>query len=223
MCLFLTVAIVIHLQGFHIEIPVKSNRICGPRGTYPIKLFYASNIPIMLQSALTWHWTCSLSHRCSRHVSPATSSLRSWHLGGALAIYIYKRLWSWHLSSEFLAFRRFASISVITYYMLPPPCSQESHPRPHSHAHMYPYSKNRVNTTACLMEQWYPTKLILWHLPTFKTQLVRDAQACTYPAEVMYAFEVCINYLVINTVSLISSYILLYSPKASKHSIANWE
>jgi protein transport protein SEC61 subunit alpha len=46
-------AVVIYLQGFRIEIPVKSNRFRGQRGTYPIKLFYTSNMPIMLESALT--------------------------------------------------------------------------------------------------------------------------------------------------------------------------
>ncbi|KAF7301963.1 Protein transport protein Sec61 alpha [Mycena indigotica] len=45
--------IVIYLQGFRIEIPVKSNRFRGQRGSYPIKLFYTSNMPIMLESALT--------------------------------------------------------------------------------------------------------------------------------------------------------------------------
>jgi len=46
-------AVVIYLQSFRIEIPVKSSRFRGQRGTYPIKLLYTSNIPIMLQSALT--------------------------------------------------------------------------------------------------------------------------------------------------------------------------
>lgn len=46
-------AIVIYLQGFRIEIPVKSNVNRGQRGTYPVKLFYTSNMPIMLESALT--------------------------------------------------------------------------------------------------------------------------------------------------------------------------
>ncbi|KAF8336331.1 SecY subunit domain-containing protein [Cantharellus anzutake] len=46
-------ALVIYLQGFRVEIPVKSNRFRGQRGAYPIKLFYTSNMPIMLQSALT--------------------------------------------------------------------------------------------------------------------------------------------------------------------------
>ena len=46
-------AAVIYLQGFRIEIPVKSNKYRGQRGSYPIKLFYTSNMPIMLQSALT--------------------------------------------------------------------------------------------------------------------------------------------------------------------------
>ncbi|RUS12885.1 SecY subunit domain-containing protein, partial [Jimgerdemannia flammicorona] len=46
-------SIVIYLQGFRVELPVKSNRFRGQRGTYPIKLFYTSNMPIMLQSTLT--------------------------------------------------------------------------------------------------------------------------------------------------------------------------
>jgi len=46
-------AAVIYLQGFRLEIPVKSNRFRGQRGTYPVKLFYTSNMPIMLESALT--------------------------------------------------------------------------------------------------------------------------------------------------------------------------
>ncbi|KAI8867461.1 SecY protein [Ramicandelaber brevisporus] len=45
--------IVIYLQGFRVEIPIKSARFRGHRATYPIKLFYTSNMPIMLQSALT--------------------------------------------------------------------------------------------------------------------------------------------------------------------------
>jgi protein transport protein SEC61 subunit alpha len=46
-------AAVIYLQGFRLEIPVKSNRFRGQTASYPIKLFYTSNMPIMLQSALT--------------------------------------------------------------------------------------------------------------------------------------------------------------------------
>lgn len=45
-------AVVIYLQGFRVEIPVKSNKFRGQQGSYPIKLFYTSNMPIMLQSAL---------------------------------------------------------------------------------------------------------------------------------------------------------------------------
>lgn len=44
--------VVIYLQGFRVELPVKSARFRGQQGTYPIKLFYTSNMPIMLQSAL---------------------------------------------------------------------------------------------------------------------------------------------------------------------------
>ncbi|KAH3899918.1 probable Protein transport protein SEC61 subunit alpha [Saccharomycodes ludwigii] len=44
---------VLYLQGFRYEIPVKSTRVRGQVGSYPVKLFYTSNTPIMLQSALT--------------------------------------------------------------------------------------------------------------------------------------------------------------------------
>ena len=49
----LVFAAVIYLQGFRVEIPVKSSRQRGMRGSYPIRLFYTSNMPIMLQSALS--------------------------------------------------------------------------------------------------------------------------------------------------------------------------
>jgi len=45
-------AIVIFFQGFRVDLPVKHQRQRGPSGTYPIKLFYTSNIPIILQTAM---------------------------------------------------------------------------------------------------------------------------------------------------------------------------
>jgi len=44
--------IVIYFQGFRVEIPVTSVKQRNQKGTYPIKLFYTSNMPIILQSAL---------------------------------------------------------------------------------------------------------------------------------------------------------------------------
>lgn len=49
-CVFL---FVLYLQGFRYELPIRSTRTRGQIGVYPIKLFYTSNTPIMLQSALT--------------------------------------------------------------------------------------------------------------------------------------------------------------------------
>jgi protein transport protein SEC61 subunit alpha len=46
-------AVVVYLQGFCIEISVNSNRFRGLRESYLLKLFYASNMPIVLESALT--------------------------------------------------------------------------------------------------------------------------------------------------------------------------
>jgi len=45
-------AIVIFFQGFRVDLPVKHKNQRGAGGTYPIKLFYTSNIPIILQTAL---------------------------------------------------------------------------------------------------------------------------------------------------------------------------
>jgi protein transport protein SEC61 subunit alpha len=44
--------VVIFFQGFKVDLPVKHARQRGAAGTYPIKLFYTSNMPIILQSAL---------------------------------------------------------------------------------------------------------------------------------------------------------------------------
>lgn len=39
----------ISLQGFRVDLPIKSARYRGQYSSYPIKLFYTSNIPIILQ------------------------------------------------------------------------------------------------------------------------------------------------------------------------------
>ncbi|CAI8007566.1 Protein transport protein Sec61 subunit alpha isoform 2 [Geodia barretti] len=48
----LVFAVVIYFQGFRVDLPIKSARYRGQYSSYPIKLFYTSNIPIILQSAL---------------------------------------------------------------------------------------------------------------------------------------------------------------------------
>eukprot|EP00435_Cladocopium_sp_Y103_P003715 s4491_g1.t1 len=53
--LFATVLVfffVIYFQGFRVDLAVKNQRVRGQMGSYPIKLFYTSNIPIILQTAL---------------------------------------------------------------------------------------------------------------------------------------------------------------------------
>jgi protein transport protein SEC61 subunit alpha len=44
--------IVIYFQGFRVVLPIQSKSALGQHGSYPIKLFYTSNMPIILQSAL---------------------------------------------------------------------------------------------------------------------------------------------------------------------------
>ena len=41
--------IVIYFQGFRVELPLSYAKYRGQQGSYPIKLFYTSNIPIILQ------------------------------------------------------------------------------------------------------------------------------------------------------------------------------
>merc|ERR1711907_339705 len=44
--------VVIYFQGFRVDLAVKYQKVRGQMGSYPIKLFYTSNMPIILQSAL---------------------------------------------------------------------------------------------------------------------------------------------------------------------------
>lgn len=49
---FVVFLIVVYLQGFRVELPLQSSRVRGQQATYPVKLFYTSNMPIIIQSAL---------------------------------------------------------------------------------------------------------------------------------------------------------------------------
>lgn len=48
------------LQGFRVELAIRSKRARGAYGaqTYPIKLFYTSNMPIILQARQSGHTQC---------------------------------------------------------------------------------------------------------------------------------------------------------------------
>merc|ERR1711957_196171 len=52
MATVLVFLVVIYFQGFRVDLPMKNQKTRGPAGSYPIKLFYTSNIPIILQTAL---------------------------------------------------------------------------------------------------------------------------------------------------------------------------
>ncbi|KAF5373477.1 hypothetical protein D9615_009464 [Tricholomella constricta] len=97
---------VIYLQGFHIEIPVKSNRFCGQRGTYPVKLFYKSSMPIMLEFALTSNVF-------------VTQMLASCFLDN----FFVKLLGVWEPMEDS---PQLAATSKITYYMSPPHTMKEA-------------------------------------------------------------------------------------------------
>eukprot|EP00479_Gromia_sphaerica_P002132 TRINITY_DN12554_c0_g1_i1.p1 TRINITY_DN12554_c0_g1~~TRINITY_DN12554_c0_g1_i1.p1 ORF type:complete len:230 (+),score=27.39 TRINITY_DN12554_c0_g1_i1:236-925(+) len=53
--LFATIVVfvvVIYFQGFRVELPVKHRQFRGQQMSYPIRLFYTSNFPIIFQSCL---------------------------------------------------------------------------------------------------------------------------------------------------------------------------
>merc|ERR1711907_397386 len=52
MATVLVFTIVIYFQGFRVDLPIKHQQSRGQQSTYPIKLFYTSNMPIILQTAL---------------------------------------------------------------------------------------------------------------------------------------------------------------------------
>merc|ERR1712193_418772 len=52
MATVLVFIVVIYFQGFRVDLPMKNQKTRGASGSYPIKLFYTSNIPIILQTAL---------------------------------------------------------------------------------------------------------------------------------------------------------------------------
>ncbi|MEE9585763.1 MAG: preprotein translocase subunit SecY [Nitrososphaerales archaeon] len=50
---FAAILVIVYVEGIRIEIPITSTKYRGFQGTYPIKLLYVSNIPVILVSALT--------------------------------------------------------------------------------------------------------------------------------------------------------------------------
>ena len=50
--MIVTFAVIVYLEGLRVNIPISHARFRGFRGSYPVKFFYVSNIPVILASAL---------------------------------------------------------------------------------------------------------------------------------------------------------------------------
>jgi protein transport protein SEC61 subunit alpha len=127
--------VVIYLQGFRIEIPVKSNRFRGQRGSYPIKLFYTSNMPIMLESALTSNVFIVSQMLATRF--PTNLLVR---LLGVWEVSFLINKCSLLFLTLITAFGRFTStLRRIWNCLLYVPAShhERSYPRPHSHRRLH--------------------------------------------------------------------------------------
>jgi preprotein translocase subunit SecY len=98
--------IVIYFQGFRVVLPVRSKSARGQQGSYPIKLFYTSNMPIILQSALVSQlyfisqvlnrWLSILQYRhvvrayCHRRLAGQTRTLKFTHLKSSVMIWYWE-------------------------------------------------------------------------------------------------------------------------------------
>lgn len=74
--------IVIYFQGFRVDIPIKHTKIRAGSvsNTYPIRLFYTSNMPIMIQSTVTSSLFLVSNLLQSRFgTNPLTWILGTWH------------------------------------------------------------------------------------------------------------------------------------------------
>lgn len=51
MATVVVILVIIYFQGFKVELMMTSKKMRGHRQAFPVKLFYTSNIPIILQTA----------------------------------------------------------------------------------------------------------------------------------------------------------------------------
>ena len=79
MATVLIFVVVIYFQGWRVDLPVKYQKYRGQQGNYPIKLFYTSNMPIILQTALVSNCISCLS--CFTTALLQTFSCVSWASG----------------------------------------------------------------------------------------------------------------------------------------------
>jgi len=97
---------VIYLQGFRVEVPIQHSKSSSTKSVYPIKLFYTSNMPIILQSALVSN-LYFLSQLLWRRFAESASGVTSFAIG---------LLGKW----EMRATGQLAPVGGLMYYLSPP-------------------------------------------------------------------------------------------------------
>ena len=124
--------IVIYFQGFRVVLPVRSKNARGQQGSYPIKLFYTSNMPIILQSALVSNLyfisqvTClseCMANRISRYIldeifSHNSSILQLLYRKFSTNVFV-NLLGKWK-ESEYSSSGQLIPVGGLVYYITPP-------------------------------------------------------------------------------------------------------
>ena len=144
--------VVIYLQGFRIEIPVKSNKFRGQRGSYPVKLFYTSNMPIMLQSALTSNVFIVSQMLASRFPSNfIVKIIGTWEVSPKTCAVPYTFLTLFDLLQPMEDSPQLRATSGIAYYMSPPHTIKEAILDP---IHMAIYIVFMISACAVFSKTW---------------------------------------------------------------------
>lgn len=97
---FLIFGIVIYFHGMRVELPIESTTIKGQTGRWPIKLFYSSTTPIIVQSYIVSH----------------TSTISKFLYDKFPSFLLVRMLGVWEMNVH----RRSVPISGLCYYIYPP-------------------------------------------------------------------------------------------------------
>ena len=84
-------------QGFRVDLPIKSARYRGQYSSYPIKLFYTSNIPIILQVRM-YLALYSPHPQWTKHVVAAKHAK-------CIVLYITISFWNFYWQQSFVLFQ----------------------------------------------------------------------------------------------------------------------
>ncbi|KAG8385399.1 hypothetical protein BUALT_Bualt03G0039000 [Buddleja alternifolia] len=107
--------VVIYFQSFRVVLPAHSENAQGQQRSYPIKLFYTSNMPIIIQSALlsNLYFICQNFH--ALRLRPVLEDLQWIEVSGSSAKDVAKQLKARFIKSNKVSFYKFENPKHVAY------------------------------------------------------------------------------------------------------------